>query len=90
MEKEISYETMNNIAEKDTAIYSDDRIAFIEELQKFETYEPVKTGVIIIVFMPKRKSIALSGWRNFPSRYKRSTDLPSQYYCRTKYGECRH
>ena len=62
MEKEISYETMNNIAEKDTAIYSDDRIAFIEELQKFETYEPVKTGVIIIVLCLKGKaSLYLDG-----------------------------
>ena len=62
MEKEISYETMNNIAKKDTAIYSDDRIAFIEELQKFETYEPVKTGVIIIVLCLKGKaSLYLDG-----------------------------
>ena len=62
MEKKTSYETMNDIFDKNIAVYGDNRIAFIEKLQNLKTYGPVKTGIISIILCLKGKaSLYLDG-----------------------------
>lgn len=42
MEKKTSYEAMNDIRERNIKVYSDNRIAFIDELQNLKEPGPVK------------------------------------------------
>lgn len=62
MEKKTSYEAMNDIRERNIKVYSDNRIAFIDELQNLKEPGPVKTEVIVIVLCLKGKaSLYLDG-----------------------------